>query len=106
MTNGITGSLFGTASYAYTASYVNGMILKNSSVGGGSFSGNPKKATVSFSSNFPNTNYSVTVTGTSDARSWTVESITTSGFVINSNSNTAIAGNVFWQAISTGEFTQ
>ena len=54
----------------------------------------------------PSTSYTVTVTGTSDARSWTVESITTNGFVINSNSSTAVAGAVHWQAISIGEFSQ
>lgn len=103
-TTGFTGSLSGSViGTATTASYINGMILKNNAVGGGSFTGNPKKYTVTFSTAFPNTSYSVTVTG-EDSRTWTIESKLAGSFVINSNSNTALANNVYWQAISTGEF--
>ena len=98
--NSFTGSLQGIAT---TASYVNGIIIKNNAVAGGSFAGNPKKATVTFSTAFPNTNYSVTVTG-EDSRTWTIESKLAGSFVINSNSNTALANTVYWQAISYGEF--
>ena len=105
VTNGITGSLFGTASYAYTASYVNGMITKNNAVAGGTFAGNPKKATVTFATPFPNASYSVTVTG-EEARSWIIESKVSGSFIINSNSNTTLANSVYWQAISYGEFNQ
>ena len=103
-----TGSLQGTSSWANnasTSSYVNGMITKNNAVAGGSFAGNPKKATVTFSTAFPNTNYSIVVTG-EEARSWTIESKLAGSFVINTNSNTVLSNNVYWQAISYGEFNQ
>lgn len=67
-----------------------------------SFSGNPKKATVTLSQAMPSTNYSVSITGTDDARSWTVESKTTTSFVINSNANQALVGPVDWQAQAHG----
>jgi hypothetical protein len=92
-----------TSSYAATASYVNGSIIKNNIVVGGSFSGNPKKATVTFSTAFPNTNYTITITG-EDVRTWTYESKLAGSFVINSNSNTALIGTASWQAMSYGEF--
>lgn len=107
-----TGSLFGiatsasfatTASFASTASYVNGMITKNNAVAAGSFTGNPRKATVTFTTPFPNTNYTVTVTG-EDSRTWTIESKLSGSFVISSNSSVALTGNTYWQAISYGEF--
>ena len=61
------------------------------------FTGSPKKATVTFGAAFPNVNYSVTITGV-DGRFWTVENKTTNGFVINSNANQALTGDVFWIA--------
>lgn len=67
-----------------------------------SFTGNPKKATITLSQGMPSTNYSVGITGTDDARAWTVESKTTSSFVINSNSNQALSGSVDWQAQAHG----
>jgi len=88
---------------AATASYVNGMVSKNNVIANTSFAGTPLTASVSFSTAFPDTNYSVVITG-EDARVWTVESKTSSGFVVNSNSSTALAGNTFWQAVSYGEF--
>lgn len=66
------------------------------------FTGNPKKATVTFVTPFPSANYSVTVTG-SDARSWTIESKTASSFIINANANAALTGEVGWQAQLDGE---
>jgi hypothetical protein len=74
-----------------------GTEIKSGEVVNTSFTGNPKNAVVSFSPVFPNTNYSVVVTG-GDARSWTIENKTTSSFVINSNSNTALDNSVYWIA--------
>ena len=74
-----------------------GTEIKSGEVVNTSFTGNPKNAVVSFSPAFPNTNYSVVVTG-GDARSWTIENKTTSSFVINSNSNTALDNSVYWIA--------
>jgi hypothetical protein len=95
-----TGSLFGTAT---SASYVNGMITKNNAIANTSFTGTPRKATVTFTTAFPNTNYSVVITG-EDLRSWTIESKLAGSFVINTNSNAALTGATYWQATSYGEF--
>jgi len=74
-----------------------GTEIKSGEVVNSSFTGNPKNTVVSFSPAFPNTNYSVVITG-GDARSWTVENKTTSSFVINSNSNTSLENSVYWIA--------
>jgi hypothetical protein len=79
-----------------------GLVIKSGIVGSGDFTGNPKKATITFSSNFATTAYTITVTG-EDARSWTTESKTVSGFTINANSNPALAGDTSWQTINVGE---
>lgn len=82
----------------------NGYLLqKNGSVTGSTFSGNPKKATVTFTTPFTSNNYAITITG-GVARTWNIESKTASGFTINSNANTAFAtSNVFWNANEIGE---
>jgi hypothetical protein len=75
---------------------------KNGIVSGSTFSGNPKKATVTFSNSFPS-DYAVTVSGDID-RTWTIESKTLSGFTINANANLAFnSNNVFWMAGQIGE---
>jgi hypothetical protein len=71
---------------------------KSGSVNSDSFTGDPKTYNVVFSSSFPSSNYSPVVTG-GDARSWTVENITASGFTINSNSNTTLSNTTFWIAV-------
>jgi len=65
------------------------------------FTGNPKKATVTFASAFSSTSYSITVTGV-DARTWAYESKTTGGFVINANANAALTSEVSWKAALSG----
>lgn len=72
--------------------------MKSGSVASGSFTGDPKKYNVVFSSNFSNVNYSPVITG-GDARSWTVENISVSGFTINSNSNTSLSYTTYWIAV-------
>lgn len=106
----VTGSVFTstnpalTASFAVTASYINGMIAKIGSASAASFTGNPKKSTVTFTTAFPTgLPYSVVVTG-QDSRAWSIESVSATQFTINSNSNTAITNDTYWQAISFGEF--
>ncbi len=71
---------------------------KSGKISSASFTGNPKTYTVNFSSPFPNTNYSAIITG-GDARSWTVENLTISGFTINSNSNTSLTYSTYWVAV-------
>lgn len=62
-----------------------------------------RKGTVTFTHAFADANYSPTVMSTAN-RSWIVESVTMSGFVINSNSNAALTGNnVYWTATHFGE---
>ena len=75
---------------------------KNGSVTGTTFSGNPKKATVTFTTPFADNNYAVTITG-EVSRSWSIESKTSAGFTINANANAAFVGNVFWMAAQIGE---
>jgi len=78
-------------SIAYLKIYANNILAT-------SFSGNPKKASVTFTSAMPDTDYTITVTS-ADARVWTFESKTISGFTLNSNSNQALTGEVHWQVI-------
>jgi co-chaperonin GroES (HSP10) len=68
----------------------------------GSFSGNPKKATVVFDEPFPSSNYMINITG-QDGRSWRYESKTASGFIINSQANQSLSGEVSWLAYSNEE---
>lgn len=72
------------------------------------FTGNPKKTTVDFVTDygftaFDDANYSVSVIGVSDGRIWSVESIAAGSFVMNSNSNSGISGDVLWIATKHGE---
>jgi hypothetical protein len=67
-----------------------------------SFTGNPKKATVTFSTAFADANYSPNVIGI-NSKAWSIESVTSGSFVINANANTAPTGNTYWTAIKHGE---
>lgn len=111
-TGGITGSLFGTSSwannaisssYAVTSSFASNVLkTKAGSVANTSFGGTPLTASVTFSTAFADTNYAIAVTG-EDSRAWIVASKTTSGFVINSVSNTALTGTTYWTCTAYGE---
>jgi hypothetical protein len=80
--------------------------LKSGVVAAGSFTGSPRKYTVTFASlgmtNFADSDYAIHITGI-DARSWSYESVTASGFIINTRSATALTGTVSWTASKTGE---
>lgn len=91
-----------TASISATGGSGGGLATKAGSVTNTSFTGNPKKVTVTFAAAFTDANYSVAVTG-EDARSWTVESKVAGSFIINANSNTAVAGSTHWIAVKHGE---
>lgn len=67
------------------------------------FSGSPKKTTVTFITPFGSTLYAVNITGV-DVRTWAIESKVMGGFVINSNANAGLLGDVFWEAQENGEF--
>jgi hypothetical protein len=109
----LTGSLFGTSSWATTSSFAitasyaanagaSGLKTKAGSIANTSFTGNPRKAGVVFSTPFSNTNYAVVITG-EDARSWTVESKVVGGFTASANSNTSLTGTTYWVATAYGE---
>lgn len=78
------------------------LITKSGRVGAASFTGSPRKATVTFAAPFASTNYSLVITGV-DARIWSYESKSASSFVISANANTALTGEVSWQAQFDGE---
>lgn len=76
---------------------------KAGSVAAASFTGTPRKATITFATAFPDGNYRVAAIG-QDGRVWSVDAgRTASSFVLNSNSNTALTGPVDWIAIYDGE---
>lgn len=77
-------------------------IFKAGQIAGVTFLGAPRTATVTFSTVMPNTNYSIHITG-ANSRSWSYQTKTINGFVINSNANAALTGEVSWTAISNGE---
>jgi hypothetical protein len=77
--------------------------LKAGIVLAAAFAGNPKKATVTFATPFPSSNYTITILGTADSRGWTYESKLAGSFVINANASAALSGEVSWQAIMVGE---
>jgi hypothetical protein len=62
-----------------------------------SFGGTPLTASITFGTAFSNNNYAVTITG-EDARIWTIQSKSSTGFVINSNSVSALTGPAYWIA--------
>lgn len=62
-----------------------------------SFAGNPKVATVTFNTTFPNANYSVSIIG-ADGRIWTVQNQIAGSFIIDSGSNVVLTGDVHWIA--------
>jgi hypothetical protein len=94
---GITSSLALTASYfAETPPYKAGKITSTS------FGGSPQTSSITFTTPFADDNYSVII-NSGNARAWTVESLVSTGFVINSNSNQPIIENVYWTAMKSGE---
>lgn len=76
--------------------------VKSGIIAAGSFTGTPRKAAVTFSSAYLDASYAIAVTGV-DARSWTYESKTASGFTINSNAAKALTGEVSWECSYQGE---
>jgi hypothetical protein len=97
-----TSSIATSSSYALTASYAmnGGGGTSNTKAGSGSvasFTGTPLISAITFVSAFADNNYSVTVTG-EDARIYTIQSKSNTGFTINTNSNTVLSGPVYWIA--------
>lgn len=86
-----------SSSYAATSSI--SLATKANSIIYSSFAGTPLTASITFDNPYPNTNYSVAVTG-EDARIWTIQNKTAAGFIINSNSNESLVGYTDWIATS------
>ena len=63
----------------------------------GSFSGNPKTATITFPYALPTNNYSPTFES-ADGRIWIAESMTTTGFIVNSQAGAALTNILYWTA--------
>lgn len=99
--NNATTSIAGLMS-ATDKTKLDALVTKSAIVASGSFSGNPKVYAVTFSTPFASANYAINITGI-DVRIWTFESVSASGFTINTNANTALSGNVTWQAQLVGE---
>lgn len=77
-------------------------IIKSGVIAAASFTGTPRKATITFGSAFLSANYSVVVLG-GNARSWSFESKVAASVVINSNANAALSQDVVWIALDHGE---
>lgn len=77
-------------------------VIKSGIITAASFAGNPKKATVTFSTAFSSTNYSFVVMG-GNGRTWSYESKLAASIVVNSNANAAPSNDVMWIAIDNGE---
>jgi hypothetical protein len=80
-----------------TSSFVLTSSLKALSGSAVSFIGTPRSSSITFGSAFTNNLYAVAVIG-EDARLWTIQSKTSAGFTINSNSSVALTGPVYWIA--------
>lgn len=78
------------------------LVAKAGIVSAGSFTGNPKLATVTFTTPFVDNNYAINLTGL-EGRVWIPLSISASGFTINTQAGAAISNNVYWVAIHQGE---
>jgi len=76
--------------------------IKSGVITAGTFTGNPKKATVTFGTAFADANYSVSIIGI-DSRSWAIETVAAGSFIINANANLALTGNCYWVATKHGE---
>ena len=83
------------ATNSLTASYLN--TLKASSASVASFGGSPLTSSVTFGSAYSNNNYSISIVG-EDARIFTIQSKSSTGFTINTNSTIALTGPVYWTA--------
>ena len=84
---------------ANTSQVVN---IKAGIVAPGDFGGTPQFTTIVFTTPFEDNNYAITITG-SDGRAWVAQSVSSYGFIINSQANASLTGIVRWQAEYQGE---
>jgi hypothetical protein len=76
--------------------------IKSGTVRGVDFTGTPLTIKVTFTTPYPDTDYSVNVTGSIN-RNFTFESKTAASFIISSNSSTSFSDDVDWFTIKYGE---
>lgn len=102
---GLTGSLETSGSINVSGSIsLNGSSIKISKAGSGSvssFGGTPFTSSITFDSSFSDNSYSVSIVG-EDARIWSIQSKTNSGFIINTNSSVILTNPVYWTATPFG----
>jgi hypothetical protein len=96
---GIQGETGATGATGYADATV--MYLAGE-VNSASFSGSPLSYNIVFPFTFTSS-YTVNVES-SDIRDWTVESKTTTGFTLISNSDTSLSNTVYWNAIENAAF--
>lgn len=108
------GNLAGGSTHAIATTTVNGYMsavdkvktdaikTKSGIITGSSFIGAPRIFAVVFTTPMTSVNYCISIIST-NARTFTYQSKTTSGFTINANSNTALTGEVSWIATPIGE---
>lgn len=94
---GVTASVSSNTASITIAGGGGGSSAKAASGSAASFTGTPRSASITFGSAFSDNLYSVIVTG-EDARSFTIQSKSSTGFTINSNSSVALTGPVYWIA--------
>jgi hypothetical protein len=95
-------TIVATGGWTWTIENKGDLKIKSGSVAIGSFAGNPKVATVTFTTAFPDANYSVSIQA-GDARIVSYQSAIAASFVINLNANQAPTAAVKWVAIYNGE---
>ena len=92
-----------SSSFSSTSSYFNIFPrIKSGILSSSAFGGSPFTTSVTFLNPFSTTQYSITIIG-GDARIWTTEIISSSNFIISSNSNQPLTDYVRWVVIGTGE---
>jgi hypothetical protein len=102
-TDGLSANTISSSTITVSGVTFNKLLLeKVGFVSGATFTGTPRKAVVSFATNFPNTDYAIVITGGA-SRTYTYEAQTVSGFTINTNANTALSVNTYWMAKQFGE---
>lgn len=107
-TKAITGLTYGSNVLTGTSvdgsltTTIVGLKTKAGTIAGSSFAGSPKKYSVTFSTAYLNTNYAINITGGVN-RTFTYESKSTRGFVINTNASTIFTENIDWMTVGIGE---
>ena len=100
----LTASIISSSAITSSNIYYTGTLYQNNNnkiqngiISNSSFGGSPYSSSVS-GLGYNDTNYTIAVMGI-DARSWTYSNKTNNGFIINTNSSTALTGEVSYTVI-------